>query len=136
MSWKMVTDGLSQTFLAGEKHVIQGVYGPSGFMAVRQGGGADGPWCGCNEFMQPTRLAGGHRTTIGGVEQFDGRYPIAFGATDNTMSQNWVFGSWHPEICHFAMCDGSVRAVNVSIDPNNLGRLAQRDDGEVITIAQ
>jgi prepilin-type N-terminal cleavage/methylation domain-containing protein len=136
MSWKQVTDGLSQTFLAGEKHLIQGVYGVSGFMPVRLGGGGDGAWCGCNEWMHPTRVAGGMRTEIGGVIQYDGRFPIAFGASDNTMSENWVFGSWHPGICHFTMCDGSVRAINVTIDPNNLGRLAQRHDDEVVEFPQ
>lgn len=62
---------------------------------------------------------------------------------------NERFGSWHTGVCQFAMCDGSVRALNNSIqaavNPNlscpaliavsnqgPLHRLAVRNDGQVI----
>src|SRR5262245_38400846 len=46
---------------------------------------------------------------------------------------NRCFGSRHPGVCQFTMCDGSVRAVKNSTDVMTLGLLAQRNDGQVIT---
>ena len=43
-----------------------------------------------------------------------------------------VFGSYHPGICQFAFCDGSVHALPVTINLVTLGRLAARNDGEPI----
>jgi prepilin-type processing-associated H-X9-DG protein len=43
------------------------------------------------------------------------------------------FGSWHPGVCQFVFCDGSVRAIRTSIDTANLRRLAVRNDREVIS---
>jgi prepilin-type processing-associated H-X9-DG protein len=43
-----------------------------------------------------------------------------------------VFGGYHPGICQFGFCDGSVRRIEVGIDPNVLGNLASRNDGQVI----
>ena len=45
------------------------------------------------------------------------------------------FGSYHPGVCQFVFCDGSVRAIRNSIDTANLRRLAVRNDGEVITFS-
>jgi hypothetical protein len=45
---------------------------------------------------------------------------------------SWRFGSYHPGICQFVFCDGSVHALPLSIDPKTLGLLARRDDGEPI----
>jgi hypothetical protein len=42
------------------------------------------------------------------------------------------FGSYHPDICQFVMCDGSVRALPVSIGQLVLSRLANRHDGQPI----
>ena len=124
------------TFLAGEKHVSQDVYTPSGFMPVRFNGGGDGGWCACNEWLHASRVVGGFRGDVDGdgIEEYDGRYPIAFGPSDDTMSQNYNFGSWHPGICQFAMCDGSVHAFSNDTDTNLLGRLAQRHDGDVVEL--
>ena len=43
------------------------------------------------------------------------------------------FGSAHTEIVNFAMCDGSARPVNKSINPNVLSALATRDTGERVS---
>lgn len=47
-------------------------------------------------------------------------------------STDWVFGSYHTGLCQFGFGDGSVRRVVSSIDPNVLGLLADRSDGQVI----
>jgi len=49
---------------------------------------------------------------------------------------NMNFGSWHPGICQFVLGDGSVRALNATIDTEVLGRLASRDDEFVISSDQ
>ena len=41
-------------------------------------------------------------------------------------------GSWHPGVCQFVLCDGSVRALSNDIDTVALRYLAVRDDGETI----
>jgi hypothetical protein len=45
------------------------------------------------------------------------------------------FGSWHPGICLFVMGDGSVRPIQPAINTQTLGYLAQRDDGQVVQLA-
>ena len=44
-----------------------------------------------------------------------------------------IFGGPHQGVCLFAFCDGSVHPLSVNIDVTNLGRLAGRNDGQVIT---
>ena len=56
------------------------------------------------------------------------QYPLA-SSLDST---DMVFGGYHPGICQFGFCDGSVRRIEVGIDPIVLGNLASRNDGQVI----
>jgi prepilin-type N-terminal cleavage/methylation domain-containing protein len=115
-----VTDGLSNTFLAGEKHVPQGMFGRA---KVGDGSIYNGVW---------TTYSG----RVAGPDD-----PLAKGPTDvtpSTLGDAFYarrFGSWHTGICMFALGDGSVRAVRTSIDPLNLRRYAVRNDGEVINAA-
>ena len=101
-----ITDGLSNTLLAGEKHVPRGTEGTS-------------PWdCGMFDGHNPacnTRAAGPN-------------FPLAASPND----QGWKFGSHHPGLCQFVFCDGSVRILQTSIDPVLLGLLSQRNDGRVM----
>jgi prepilin-type N-terminal cleavage/methylation domain-containing protein/prepilin-type processing-associated H-X9-DG protein len=113
-----IIDGTSNTFLAGEKHVPVGMFGRA---KVGDGPLYSGAW---------TCFAG----RIAGIED-----PLARGPTDITPSAGVVdgvyarkFGSFHPGVCQFAFCDGSVRAIKTTIDTANLRRLAVRNDGEVI----
>jgi len=43
------------------------------------------------------------------------------------------FGSWHDEVAHFSMCDGSGRAISKSINPQVLAALATRDGSERVS---
>jgi prepilin-type N-terminal cleavage/methylation domain-containing protein/prepilin-type processing-associated H-X9-DG protein len=116
-----IVDGTSNTFLAGEKHVPLGMFGR---LKVGDGPIYSGAW---------TCFAG----RIAGIED-----PLAQSPTDGIPSTGvidgiWArkFGSYHPGVCQFVFCDGSVRAIRNSIDTANLRRLAVRNDGEVSTFA-
>ncbi len=117
-----VTDGTSSTFLAGEKHVPKGMFGR---LRVGDGPIYSGAW---------TCFAG----RLAGIED-----PLATGPLDITPSGGVIdgiyarkFGSYHPGICQFVFCDGSVRPIRTSIDTANLRRLAVRNDNEVITFSE
>ncbi len=107
------TDGTSNTILFGEKHVRPANIG-------NETSGGDGPVQGAFA-MTCMRVAGPG-------------YPLAQSPTDTAGGQEiYVFGSWHSGVVNFTLGDGSVRSISVNIDTANLGRLARRDDGEVIT---
>jgi hypothetical protein len=107
-----IPDGLSNTLLAGEKHVPRGTLGQ--------------PW-GDNAYYN-----GDYRySTLRAARPL---YPLARSPNDQPPegAVAFGFGSYHPGICPFVFCDGSVRSLVSSIDPNVLGLLACRDDGQVI----
>jgi hypothetical protein len=62
------------------------------------------------------------------------KYAISIWTDANSMQgvDNQTFGSRHPSVCQFVLCDGSVRAIPPNIDLKILTRLANRHDGEPI----
>ena len=112
--FRKIKDGLTHTIFVGEKHVVPGTFGTNTPANVRAQTGdgsiynGDHPWV-------ISRAAGR-------------QFPIA----DRNSDFNSQFGSWHSGVCQFAMGDGSVQTVSNDIDPLTLGRLAQRDDGQVV----
>jgi prepilin-type N-terminal cleavage/methylation domain-containing protein len=111
IEFREITDGLSKTLLAGEKHIPTGaLYGAVADVSIYNG-----------DFGSSFCLAGLNFPIARGPED-----PIGEGKKRPT---DWVyFGSWHPGICQFVRCDGSVRSLGVEIDLETLGRLAQRND--------
>jgi len=109
-----ITDGTSNTFLVGEKHLQIGTNGQGG-----DNGYGDGSiYNGDPENQNAARIAS---------------KSVLLAISPHT-NYNKQFGSWHEGICQFVMCDGSVKSINVSIDGSNYRRLSVRDDGEVISI--
>jgi prepilin-type N-terminal cleavage/methylation domain-containing protein len=104
-SFSAITDGLSNTLLIGEKHVQNFNFGVPGDTSIFNGD---------NGAM--FRQAG-----------------IGFPLAKSPAVGGAVFGSYHDGFCPFVFVDGSVRFIAVSIDPTNLGRLANRKDGQVIS---
>ena len=103
---KNLTDGLSKTFLIGEKHV------PGHKLKQFP---EDAPAFDGDHFPAASRVAG-----IGA--------PIARGPNDDDPSSVITFGSDHPEICHFAMADGSVRALSRHTSTRALALLSHRSN--------
>jgi prepilin-type processing-associated H-X9-DG protein len=101
---KEFTDGMSNTILIGEKHVPK-----DKFMKF--------PWdCGIFDGHNPIC-----NTRCGGPG-----YPVATTRED----LGWKFGSYHPGLCQFVFCDGSVHTVTSHIPEVTLGLLCQRNDGQ------
>ncbi len=114
-----ITDGTSNTFLIGEKHVPISLQGYSRGADSRTGDGSI--YAGDHE-EQFSRCAGPGR-------------PLARGPDDTAGgSWMWVFGSAHPGVCQFVFCDGSVRGLATSTDTTTLSYLSQRADGQVVSL--
>jgi prepilin-type N-terminal cleavage/methylation domain-containing protein len=118
-----ITDGTSNTFLAGEKHVR-----PDRFGLANE----DRAFYSGQSFITAQRSAGCSSLTSAGLCSGAIR-PIAPFPTYAGPFWSTIFGSWHAGVCQFVFCDGSVHAISTGIDPLNLMRLADRADGQVIT---
>jgi hypothetical protein len=106
LGFKHISDGLSQTIFIGEKHIPNSKFGITPDTSIFNG-----------DHGAAARKAG-----VGAL--------LAKGPTD--LGAN--FGSYHSGVCQFVMGDGSVKALINSIDATNLGRLANREDGQVLTL--
>lgn len=103
---KDITDGSSNTFLAGELHVQ-----PENLNQIP----FNGPIYNGEDLAAFAR--------VGGVGA-----PIASGPSF-VSGAILGFGSWHPDQCHFVMADGSTRSVTPYLDTQTLAQLCNRADG-------
>ncbi|MBU4272259.1 MAG: DUF1559 domain-containing protein [Planctomycetes bacterium] len=113
-----ITDGLSNTYFAGEKNLS-----PDWYFNGMSGGDDDSQYCGDNldtlrgTYYDPSDPASGWfllRMDTPGLDYC------------------WAFGSAHAIGCHFAFCDGSVQFINYSINPEVHRCLGNRMDGLTI----
>ena len=110
VSW--VTDGLSNTYMVGEKYLCSDYY-------------YDGTDWADNESMYAADDNDTARTTY-----FDGTHPDHTPMQDTPGYMDMVrFGSAHANSFNMCLCDGSVRAIGYTIDAETHRRLGRRDDG-------
>ncbi len=107
LNFESILDGLSHTFLIGEKHVPVGTFGRSPDLSVYNG----------DYLISVARFAGPGFGLARSIDE----------------PENWNFGSYHPGICQFLFGDGHVRALANEVDTSVLGKLATRNGGEVIS---
>jgi len=107
----MIRDGLSLTYLIGEKYVSHGGYDTS-----------DDP--------------GYDQSLYSGVDIDINRWVLSPPQPDDDEVDMAVamrrFGSAHAGVCNFVFCDGSVRPISYEIDPETHRRLGNRKDGQII----
>jgi prepilin-type N-terminal cleavage/methylation domain-containing protein len=110
LSFRNVEDGLSNTILIGEKHLPAEGFGKKAFDDNSV----------YNPDFHPTFCR------YGGPGS-----PIAGGPSEQ-LRQNSQFGSWHPGVCQFVLCDGSVRPITSSLNTDVLASLTNISDGRII----
>ena len=143
-SMKDVTDGLSNTLLAGEKHVMAGgdgyAYFNTGADSCQSGDTCiyDNSFWNDNSSTTTSREAGQLPSRFN--ESSADRYPLARSPDDPTIATSdhmKLFGSSHSGgTCQFVLCDGSVQSYAPSIDLAVLAYLADIKDGEMISSGQ
>jgi hypothetical protein len=106
ISFSDITDGLSNTIFAGDKHVQMQNFGRGVLDCSLYNG---------DYWMCSSRSAGPN-------------YPLAKKPTDTIIG----FGGYHTGICQFLFGDGSTRALANSTDPTILALLANIADGQPI----
>ncbi len=106
VSFAQITDGLSNTFFVGEKHVQLGAFGTGPLDCSLYNG---------DYYTCSTRSAGPN-------------YPLAIAPNVSSV----VFGSYHTGVCQFVFGDGSVRSLAVSTNPATLALLANIADGQPV----
>ena len=107
----MIKDGMSQTYLLGEKYVCRPCYHTFGDE-------------GYNETMY-------HGSSIDLT-----RWVLQPPRQDADNLDFYRFGSAHAGSCHFVFCDGAVRAISYQIDAEVHRRLGNRADGLPIDPSQ
>jgi prepilin-type processing-associated H-X9-DG protein len=107
VTFSEISDGLSNTIMVGEKHIPSGSFGVGWWDSSIYNGNYTPPTC---------------RTAGPGS-------PLETDITDRDEGSIWRFGSYHPGVCQFVFCDGSVHTLPVTIAVDVLGNLACRNDG-------
>ena len=114
-----ITDGASQTYLLGEKQLC-----PDNYLNGVDDGDNEGALMGENEDIS--------RWTAGdGTKSLPGDYYPPMQDIPGYVVLH-IFGSAHAVGCNMALCDGSVRTINYSINPEIHRRLGNRKDGLTI----
>jgi prepilin-type processing-associated H-X9-DG protein len=117
MTLDRIPDGLSKTFLAGEKHVYHGTLERQGSLYNGDNGNNSSRGAGTQLPLARTATDSAYCVdpTTGGVT-----CPKC--SCDN-------FGSWHNGTVQFVFCDGHVESISTSINGGTLTNFASRWDG-------
>jgi prepilin-type N-terminal cleavage/methylation domain-containing protein len=124
LSFAQITDGLSNTLLMGEKHLRREDFGNLNQTARVDPNVVRTPGLDAFDFCIYSGRAAWSAGRLAGPTN-----PLALSPTE---TNNVQFGSWHPGVVQFVLCDGSVRALRTSMSSTTLGFLASRVDGNPI----
>jgi prepilin-type N-terminal cleavage/methylation domain-containing protein len=113
-----ILDGTSNTVMAGEKHVRINFFGHAHQAASSSTLIGDGS-------VFNGQIASAYRQ-LGITREIALNVAVGSGAGAN------IFGSYHPGICQFVLCDGSVRPLSVALSGQVLSLLARRADGQPV----
>jgi prepilin-type N-terminal cleavage/methylation domain-containing protein len=131
-----ITDGTSNTLMIGEKHLLDGP--PPVPLNYTTNPPAGGGVAGAVGDPQHDHVAFSAGAASSFVRRAGPNNPISNTTKADPVTRqsniNNQFGSWHPGVCQFAMADGSVQAIRVSIPGTQLGFLADIGDGNPVTI--
>ncbi|MDO4587425.1 MAG: DUF1559 domain-containing protein [Planctomycetia bacterium] len=140
-SFARMSDGTSNQFMIGEKHIPIGRVGICSQTAG--GGGSDFEKmydCSYLSFAAVTHTGSVHKAMVtwwdaNGNPSTQGLQVGLYGPNDgvNAAAINAGFGSWHPGSCNFVLGDGSVRGFNTTTHYNVLAYLATCDDGNAVS---
>ena len=118
LSFAGITDGLSNTFLIGEKHISLDELGKQG--TFNYSGGSRGYGDGAVWLTEGPR----QHVRAGGPG-----VPITRPDDPNDAFVGFIrFGSYHAGMCQFALSDGSARAISATINSRTLAQLCNRKD--------
>ena len=111
-----IPDGLSNTYLAGEKYL-----NPDTYFSGRDSGDNENMYIGDNgDLSRWTQLTGDDSTMQPPMQDRSGG------------DSAYRFGSAHMGCCHFVFCDGSVHAIAYTIEPTIHRWLGNRKDHQAI----
>jgi prepilin-type N-terminal cleavage/methylation domain-containing protein len=114
--FQQITDGTSNTLLAGERYSMDSTYTSTQLLEDTRG------WAWCN-WNSGQDLLG------------DTAWPInSKASTTGTTARRTNFGSGHLGGAHMALCDGSIRFFPSNTDIVALQRMSIRDDGNAVTL--
>jgi hypothetical protein len=117
---RAITDGLTKTYCVGEKWL-----GPHFHESALSGGDDQAMYNG----MDRDNLRWGRTDMPPIPDTVDDR-----DSNGNPIDHDGNFGGPHPGVVLMGMCDGSVHSINYDIDTTMHARLANRKDGEVVTL--
>ena len=131
VSIRKIPDGLTKTYLVGEKSLQPTQYNPRDIISANRNYGDDQSlyqgydydsirWGG-NSASPPTA------SVLDFLPLHDANHPTDSGGYNQWGINN--FGSAHPSGCFFAMCDGSVQTVSFTVSPAIHWKLSNRKDG-------
>lgn len=116
MKFQRIVDGTSNTLLIGEKHVT-----PAGMGIFDATTGAEQDFCIYSSQPGAWAYVTGRKAGV--------NFPLALNANAPYANQ---FGSWHPGVVQFALCDATVRSIRNSMSGSVLALLSARDDGQPV----
>jgi prepilin-type N-terminal cleavage/methylation domain-containing protein len=120
-----ITDGLSNTYLVGEKYLNSQEY------ASGNTKGDDSSIFQGDDYDNARYVGHGHFIEKDG-QQFIEDVPVLPAKDMRTYSDDFCFGSAHPSTWQVSFCDSSVHSVTYDIDPDLHRRLGNRSDGELV----